>query len=100
MDIKNMPEFYNGQFDCIIDKATLDTLYVFIYLFVFTNKCSDNANESVNTALSEIYRVLGPKGVYICISHSQPEYRLPWLENVKKIIQVNVQLEGAVVSRK
>ncbi len=28
MDVRNMADFYNGQFDCVIDKATLDTIYV------------------------------------------------------------------------
>lgn len=28
MDARNMSEFYNGQFDCVIDKATLDSVYV------------------------------------------------------------------------
>ena len=28
MDCRNMKEFYNGQFDCVIDKGTLDTIYV------------------------------------------------------------------------
>lgn len=32
--------------------------------------------------LSEVYRVLNSKGVYILISYGQPEHRLCYLEKV------------------
>ena len=32
MDVKNM-DFYNGQFDCVIDKGTLDSVYVIFSIF-------------------------------------------------------------------
>lgn len=32
--------------------------------------------------LDHIYRVLTPKGIYICISYGIPEYRMPYLQKV------------------
>jgi ubiquinone/menaquinone biosynthesis C-methylase UbiE len=40
----------------------------------------------VNKMISEVYRVLKPKGVYICICHGQPETRLAQFENVQSFL--------------
>jgi len=38
--------------------------------------------------LSEIYRALGPKGVYICITYGTPKKRIEYLEKVNLNISV------------
>lgn len=35
---------------------------------------------NANKMISEVYRVLSPKGVYFIVSYGQSEYRLPYLE--------------------
>ena len=41
----------------------------------------------MHLALNEIQRVLKPKGVYVCISHGLPEFRLPELESVNSLFR-------------
>ena len=38
--------------------------------------------------LSEVYRSLGPKGVYICVTYGTPKKRIEYLEKVKLLILV------------
>ena len=39
--------------------------------------------------LDEIYRVLNPRGVYICITYGTPKKRIEYLEKVKMQNQFN-----------
>ena len=64
MDGKKMA-FEDGSFDCIIDKACLDSIL-----------CGENSAPNSKLMLDEIYRVLSPNGVYICVSYGLPEMRL------------------------
>lgn len=59
MDARNMKEFEDGKFSAIIDKATLDAIYV---------DETDAVNEYVQKYWSEIDRVLRIGGRYIVIS--------------------------------
>lgn len=38
--------------------------------------------------LDEIYRVLTAKGIYICITYGTHQYRMPYLDKVKKRINL------------
>ena len=62
MDIRKMTRFENGEFQAIVDKATLDCLFY-------------AGEEDVLTAMAEISRVLRKRGVYICVSCAPPEER-------------------------
>jgi len=68
MDMRKM-DLENGTFDVVFDKGTLDSIL-----------CGEASTLNVQSALSEINRVLDPKGVYICVSHAQPSYRLTYLQ--------------------
>ena len=65
--------FKDGAFDVVIDKGLLDAMV-----------CSDGAVQNIQSMLSEIYRVLSPNGVYICISHGKEDQRKKYLKNLKK----------------
>lgn len=68
MDVRSL-EFSDGSFDSVVDKGTLDSVL-----------CGDGSTANTMKMLSEIYRVLGPNGVYIAISYGAPAQRLRYLE--------------------
>lgn len=68
MDVRQM-ELQDGTYNCVIDKGTLDSVL-----------CGEASTLNVQKALSEIARVLDNKGVFICISHGQPSYRLTYMQ--------------------
>ena len=63
MDVLDM-KFKNSEFDIVIDKGTLDSIF-----------CGDNSAPNVEKMLNEIYRVLSPNGIYICITYGVEEKR-------------------------
>lgn len=67
MDCRSM-DFPNDRFDVVLDKGTLDSVL-----------CGEGSTRNVHTTLSEVARVLGPNGVFVCISHGEPSYRLTYL---------------------
>ncbi|CRH01373.1 methyltransferase, putative [Plasmodium relictum] len=69
MNVCDMKEFKNEEFDLIIDKACLDSIV-----------CSEDSLKNVEEMLSEISRTLKPEGIFIIISHAQPTYRLGYLQ--------------------
>ena len=75
--------FKDGSFDIVIDKGLIDAMI-----------CSDGAAQNVQSMLSEIYRVLSPSGVYICVSHGKTDQRKKYLKNLKKY---NWSREGFMV---
>ena len=82
MDARAM-EFKDGTFDCVIDKATLDSILVIFILFAIHDlKCGENSMSNCASYLSEIHRVLTPKGVFICVSYGTPENREIYLKKV------------------
>lgn len=79
MDVKAL-ENAEGSFNIVVDKGTLDSIL-----------CGEQSTHNVHKALSEITRVLDPKGVYVSISHGQPSYRLSYLQRPELGWEVTVQ---------
>lgn len=68
MDVKSL-QYEDGTFDSVIDKGTFDSML-----------CGDGSGPSADQMLNEIYRVLSPTGVYICISYGLPEQRMGYFQ--------------------
>lgn len=68
MDCRQM-EFPAGKFNVVIDKGTLDSVL-----------CGEGSTRNMQKTLTEISRVLQPNGVFVCISHGDPSYRLTYLQ--------------------
>lgn len=66
MNVTDMSPFQNEQFTVIIDKATLDSVL-----------CGENALPVVEKMMQEIYRVLTPGGIFICVSNAEEQNRRP-----------------------
>ena len=95
-DIRNMKEhFEDGSFDVVIDKGTLDSLL-----------CGDSSGPNSIKALNEIYRVLKPNGVYICVTYGLPEQRVnvfkradfKWTPIVHKVTKTTISTAEVVAS--
>ena len=69
MDVKALA-FQENSFEAVIDKATLDSIL-----------CGDGSGPNAAQMLSEIYRVLTPNGVYICISYGVKDQRNDYFVN-------------------
>lgn len=69
----------DNSFDCVIDKATLDSLL-----------CGEDALERADKALRNIFRVLRPQGYYICVSYAGPDMRMSYFttENLDWDVEV------------
>lgn len=80
MDVCNMKEFNDEQFDLIIDKACLDSIL-----------CSEQSGKNSEEMLSEISRILKPEGYYVIISHAQPSYRLGYIQLTEYKWEVSVR---------
>lgn len=57
-DVLNM-QFEPNSVDVIIDKGLLDSLL-----------CKENANVDADKMVKEVYRVLGKRGRFLCVSHN------------------------------
>jgi len=68
MDCRAM-EFPAGKFNVVLDKGTLDSVL-----------CGEGSTRNMHKTLQEISRVLVPNGVFVCISHGDPSYRLTYLQ--------------------
>jgi len=77
-DMLNL-QYKQHTFDAVIDKATLDCFYV---IPQNNHKCGENSFENVQKLLSEVYRVLKPKGVFIAISGGAPDRRTTQLKHL------------------
>ena len=64
MNVLDMKDFQEGQFNLVFDKALLDSIL-----------CGEDALETVKTMLKEIYRVLADEGYYIIVSNSDESTR-------------------------
>jgi SAM-dependent methyltransferase len=56
-----MTSFCDGYFDTVVDKALLDTL-----------SCSEDEHAQ-NLFIKEVFRLLTPGGIYVCVSIQNPE---------------------------
>lgn len=82
-DALNM-KFENSSFDAVIDKALLDSIL-----------CKENANPDADKMVKEIYRVLGKRGKFLCVSHSSE--RSTYFKTQNWEIEVNpLSLKDAV----
>ena len=63
MDVLEM-KFKAGEFNAIIDKGTLDSVL-----------CGDNSVPNAEKMMNEIYKILAPGSVYICISYGEEDHR-------------------------
>lgn len=63
-DARNMQNFKDETFDCVIDKGLLDSVL-----------CGAYSKQNSRKMLKEISRVLKTKGYYICISYGDPDIR-------------------------
>jgi len=68
MDCRSM-EFPDGVFNVVLDKGSLDSIL-----------CGEGSTHNAQKTLQEVTRVLSPNGVYLCVSHGQPSYRLTYLQ--------------------
>lgn len=68
MDVRQM-ELQDGSFNAVLDKGTVDSIL-----------CGEASTLNIQKALNEIARVLDSKGIFICISHGQPSYRLTYMQ--------------------
>ena len=64
MNVLDMKDFQEGQFNLVFDKALLDSIL-----------CGEDALETVKTMLKEIYRVLADEAYYIIVSNSDESTR-------------------------
>ena len=64
MDVMDMSDFRDSEFNVVFDKALLDSIL-----------CGENALDRVKKMLSEVYRVLCGGGYYIIVSNSDESYR-------------------------
>ena len=64
MNVLDMKDFQDGEFNVVFDKALLDSIL-----------CGEDALETVKIMLKEIYRVLGDEGYYIIVSNSDESTR-------------------------
>ena len=69
MDVRSL-QFEQGTFDWVIDKGTFDSIL-----------CGDGSGPNSEQTLNEIYRVLSPTGVYVCISYGVPDQRENYFRN-------------------
>jgi SAM-dependent methyltransferase len=65
MDARYLEPTWTGSFDIILEKGTLDAIYL--------SSCGE-VNENLKLAISELYRVLKPGGVLLSISGVVPEH--------------------------
>jgi ubiquinone/menaquinone biosynthesis C-methylase UbiE len=73
-----MSEINSSSFNTVIDKATLDSVL-----------CGDNSVPNAEKMMQEIYRVLAPGGVYVCISYGDDEHRRKYFVTSIVIIELS-----------
>lgn len=88
MDVRKM-EFEDEMFNVVIDKGTLDSILVIIFLTV--SKCANPSMNHVTKYLNEVDKVLELGGAYILITFGDPEIRAHFLKRDKwkfKVIEI------------
>lgn len=80
MDARKMDALPGELFNVVVDKGSLDSIL-----------CGEGSTHNAQKALTEISRVLHKNGVYLCVSHGQPTYRLTYLERPEFGWKVTVQ---------
>jgi len=75
MDVLEMNEFSSGEFNVVLDKGTLDSIL-----------CGDNSVPNAEKMMQEIYRILAPGGVYVCITYGDEEHRKKFFVYILNLI--------------
>ena len=90
MNVTEMTEFQNDEFNVVIDKALMDSML-----------CGENAIPVVEKMMKEVYRVTAPGGVFIIISNGDEqnrkmffdesvwEYKMLTIEKTSKMIALD-----------
>lgn len=86
-DVCEMLNMASDSYSLVIDKAAIDSLF-----------CSSAFITVVHRALSEIFRVLKPEGIFFCISHANPLARVPYFRKVPWAIDIGKLTEGESLS--
>ena len=96
-DIRDMRPLFNEDelFDVVLDKGTLDSIL-----------CGDSSGPNTDKALKEIYRVLKPNGVYICMTYGLPDQRLEifkrpefrWSPIIHKVTKTTISTQQVVAA--
>lgn len=98
MDVMNMKDIPNAEYNVVLDKGTLDSIL-----------CGDNSEENCEKMLLEINRVLKPNGIYICVSYGSEEHRKEYLKNksinfwdvkVERVIKPSLAITGNINDEK
>ena len=94
MDVLNMKDIPNNEFNIAIDKATWDSIL-----------CGENSEINSEKMLLEINRILKANGVYICVSYANEEQRKSYLKNkvinfwdikIEKVIKPSISFTGNI----
>ncbi len=80
-DVTAMHMIRNGEFNVIIDKATLDSIL-----------CGENSITIVDNLMREVYRVLDANGVFISISYADEDHRKTFF--VFKFFKIYLSLDS------
>ena len=75
MDVMDMSELQTGEFNVVLDKGTLDSVL-----------CGDNSVPNADRMMQEIYRVLAPNGVYVCVTYGDEDHRKKYFVRILKIL--------------
>ena len=91
-DVKKLDqEFQQGTFDAVIDKACFDAIL-----------CGDNSGPNSEAMLDQIYKVLSPNGVYICVTYGVPDSRLvyfnkkDWTVTTQKVAKQTISTSNVI----
>ena len=68
MDVLDMKDFPEGEFNIVFDKALLDSIL-----------CGENALDTVKIMLKEIYRVLVDEGYYVLKKRKEKLFKLQFM---------------------
>ncbi len=92
MDVRKM-DFKTDSFDAVVDKGMLDTILVIALRE--RSQCGEKSSENAKLMLAEVYRVLSPTGLYLCVSYGAPQAREEYFKNVSADLGVvgNVEVE-------
>ena len=71
-DARRLDEnFGEGAFGAIVDKGTIDAIYL---------SAGDSCTEDVGAVAAGASRILAPRGTFLCVSLSAPQYLWPLLQ--------------------
>eukprot|EP00601_Ochromonadales_sp_CCMP2298_P031604 CAMPEP_0173343290 /NCGR_PEP_ID=MMETSP1144-20121109/10715_1 /TAXON_ID=483371 /ORGANISM="non described non described, Strain CCMP2298" /LENGTH=275 /DNA_ID=CAMNT_0014290047 /DNA_START=281 /DNA_END=1105 /DNA_ORIENTATION=- len=71
MDAKQLMKFSAETFTLVLDKGCIDSLF-----------CGTDYVQTVALTLGEVFRVLTPDGVFMCVSHGSKLSRIPYFRQI------------------